>query len=111
MEESFENFEVEQRKRIVKTFKIISIVICVIQIALIVLHFFNIWLSQKQLLLILVLLPWIKYIYALRFSDITYWDEANKKSGVYYNAEHADLVLHREENPLGIEYWHVCVRK
>ena len=43
MEESFENFEVEQRKRIVKTFKIISIVICVIQIALIVLHFFEYW--------------------------------------------------------------------
>lgn len=30
---------------------------------------------------------------------------------MYSNAQYADLYLCREENPFGIEYWHVCVGK
>lgn len=83
MEESFENYEVEQSKRIVKTFKLISLIIYIIEGGLILLFHFNIWTSRKLLILFMVLLPWIRYIYALRCSDIAYWDEANKRRDDY----------------------------
>ena len=83
MDESFENYEVEQRKRIVKTFKLISLIIYIIEGGLIVLYRLNIWTSQKLLILLLVLLPWIRYIYALRFSNIAYWNEPNKRRDDY----------------------------
>lgn len=83
MEESFENYEVEQSKRIVKTFKLISLIIYIIEGGLIVLFRLNIWTSQKLLILLLVLLPWIRYIYALRFSNIAYWNESYKRRDDY----------------------------
>ncbi|WP_029233251.1 hypothetical protein [Butyrivibrio sp. VCB2006] len=73
-------YSYERAKKIVTVEKVLSALVIVAQILIIILYHFDVWTSQKKMILALGLLPWVRYIYALIFAKLTCWDEANAKS-------------------------------
>lgn len=73
--------ELETRKKIVKVGKILSIATILAQAAIILLYMFDIFTSSKETLFLLCILPWVRYIYGLIYSDVTIWDENEKRIG------------------------------
>ena len=67
--------EKKKRIRIATIGKVLSAVGVILQILIIILFHIDILTSEKAFVLALGFLPWVRYIYALVFSDVVVWDE------------------------------------
>lgn len=76
--------ERERAVTIVKVWNVLSVVVFVFQIAFIILYCIGVLQSAKIVFFALGVLPWIRYLYGLIFSDITVWDEFNKKKSEHF---------------------------
>lgn len=72
--------ERERAVTIVKVWNVLSVVTIVSQIAFIILYCIGVLQSAKIVFFALGVLPWIRYLYGLIYSDITVWDELKKKN-------------------------------
>ncbi|WP_026507888.1 hypothetical protein [Butyrivibrio sp. MC2013] len=71
-------YETERREKIVTVWNVITAFVMLSQVGAIILRHTNV-ISPKIMFMLLGTLPWIRFIYALIFSDITVWNEYNRR--------------------------------